>query len=565
MIKTGDGSLLVDATHLRERCTNLAFYVADHPFERGVQAELGLALIGIDAELDRRRTIGETGSHQIAHRRDHGVEVSGRGRCKRSHVGGQARSDCDLDRCLHMVTGVVDDERLNNEFDAHRISHAQTIRESAGPAVWTSGLILIVAALCMLPAVSSDLRVDINRLQTRLADLAAIGAIEGTEGSSRLALTDEDKLGRDLVVDWMRDLGLDVSIDAIGNAVGVMAGEIEGPPVMCGSHIDTVRTGGRYDGNLGVLAGLEIIETVAAAGITPHRPLAVAFFTNEEGARFSPDMLGSLAYVGGIPLEEARAISGIDGASVGEELDRIGYAGHAPVPGPAPHAFVELHVEQGPVLEAEEVTIGAVTSVQGISWTEVSVTGQSNHAGTTPMNMRKDPGFVAAACATFVRDLCEELGGTQVGTVGRVELLPNLVNVVPASATFTIDLRNTDEAILQHAERRFEDFLRKTAAAEDCTYETRTLARFEPVEFDRDVVSLVANTAAGLGYSVKTLPSGAGHDAQMLARVCPTAMVFTPSHKGLSHNPAEFTSSNDLEAGANVLMHTMLALASRDG
>jgi len=414
-------------------------------------------------------------------------------------------------------------------------------------------------------SVTSSLRISIDRLQQRLADLAAIGAIEGTEGCARLALTDEDRLGRDLVVDWMRDLGLEVSVDGIGNVVGVMAGQVDGPPVMCGSHIDTVRTGGRYDGNLGVLAGLEIVETLQAAGITPHRPLAVAFFTNEEGARFPPDMLGSLAYVGGIALEEALAITGIDGAGVGAELDRIGYTGAAPLPGPVPHAFVELHVEQGPVLEAEGITIGAVNGVQGISWTDVVVQGQSNHAGTTPMTMRKDPGFVAAACATFVRDLCEELGGTQVGTVGRIEFQPNLVNVVPASAHFTVDLRNTDEAVLQHAERRLADFLTKAAAAEGCTFETTPLARFEPVAFDRDVVSLVARTAADLGFSVKTLPSGAGHDAQMLARVCPTAMVFTPSQNGLSHNPAEYTSPEDLEAGANVLLHTMLSLASPDG
>ena len=408
---------------------------------------------------------------------------------------------------------------------------------------------------------SSNLRIDIDRLQARLAELAEIGGIAGTEGCARLALTDEDRMGRDLVITWMRDLGLEVTIDVLGNAVGIMAGQVDGPPVMCGSHIDTVRTGGRYDGNLGVLAGLEIIETLRAAGVTPKRALAVAFFTNEEGARFSPDMLGSLAYVGGIPVEEALAIVGIDETTVGDELARIGYDGSAPLPGLVPHTFFELHVEQGPVLENEAVTIGAVNSVQGISWTDVSVVGQSNHAGTTPMTMRKDPGFVAAACATFVRHLCEELGGTQVGTVGRVEFSPNLVNVVPASASFTVDLRNTDEALLQHAERRFHDFLNKTAAAEECTYETRTLARFEPVEFDRELVSLVARTASELGYSVRTLPSGAGHDAQMLARVCPTAMIFTPSHDGLSHNPAEYTAPEDLEAGANVLLQAMLQVA----
>ncbi|MGI9606767.1 MAG: Zn-dependent hydrolase [Acidimicrobiales bacterium] len=407
---------------------------------------------------------------------------------------------------------------------------------------------------------NTEVEIDIDRLVQRLADLAAIGAIDGTEGCSRLALTDEDKAGRDLVVTWMRDLGLDISIDGIGNVIATMPG-IEGSPVMCGSHIDTVRSGGRYDGNLGVLAGLEVIETVQAAGIAPKRPLAVGFFTDEEGARFPPDMLGSLVYVGGMPLEEALDIEGIDGAIVGEELERIGYAGAAPLPGLAPHAFVELHIEQGPVLEIEGVTVGAVESVQGISWTEVEVTGQSNHAGTTPMSMRRDPGFVAAACTRFARELALELGDPHVATVGRVEFQPNLVNVVPASATFTVDLRNTNEEVLRESERRFAEFVQQTVVDEGCSVEMRTLARFEPVIFDTTVVDLVESTAAALGHSVKRMPSGAGHDAQMMARVCPTAMVFTPSKNGVSHNPAEYTAPGELAAGANVLLHTMLALA----
>ncbi len=411
---------------------------------------------------------------------------------------------------------------------------------------------------------TAALRIDIDRLIRRLADLAAIGAIEGTEGCARLALTDEDKEGRDLVVTWMNDLGLDITTDGIGNVVGVMAGKTDGPPVMCGSHIDTVRTGGRYDGNLGVLAGLEIVETLMAAGHVPDRPIAVAFFTDEEGSRFQPDMLGSLVYVGGMPLEEALDIEAIDGARLGDELVRIGYDGPAPLPAAAPHSFVELHVEQGPVLEQEGITIGAVESVQGISWSEVEVVGQSNHAGTTPMHLRKDPGYVATACATFIRELALELGHPQVGTVGRIEFFPNLVNVVPAKATFTVDIRNTDEAILKESERRFAEFLAATAEAEGCTVTTTPLARFEPVIFDADVVDLVANTAAELGHSVKRMPSGAGHDAQMLARLCPTAMVFTNSVDGISHNPAEYTAPDDLEAGTNVMLHTMLTLAKTD-
>lgn len=411
----------------------------------------------------------------------------------------------------------------------------------------------------------SDLQIDIDRLSGRLAALAAIGAIEGTEGCARLALTDEDQAGRDLVVTWMRDLGLEVSIDGIGNVIAVMPSDHAAPPVMCGSHIDTVRTGGRYDGNLGVLAGLEVIETVLASNIELDRPLAVGFFTDEEGARFPPDMLGSLVYVGGMPLEEALDIEGIDGPRVGQELERIGYAGPAPVPGRVPHAFVELHIEQGPVLEVENTTIGVVTGVQGISWQEVTVTGQSNHAGTTPMSLRRDPGYVATACATFARELALELGHPQVATVGRFEFVPNLVNVVPASATFTVDLRNTDDAVLRTAEERFRTFALEAADGEGCTIEFETLARFEPVVFDERVVDVVESVTNELGHSNKRMPSGAGHDAQMLSRVCPTAMIFTQSQNGLSHNPAEYTSPADLEAGANVLLHTMLRLAQGDG
>lgn len=411
------------------------------------------------------------------------------------------------------------------------------------------------------PSIGAELRIDIDRLNDRLAALAQIGAIDGTEGCCRLALTDEDRAGRDLVVSWMRDLDLEITIDGIGNVIGVMPGAQPGPPVMTGSHIDTVRTGGRYDGNLGVLAGLEIIETLRTAGVTPARSLAVAFFTDEEGARFPPDMLGSLVYVGGMSVEEAHAIEGIDGAFVGAELERIGYLGTAPLPGPAPHAFIELHVEQGPVLEAEDLTIGAVTGVQGISWIEATVTGQSNHAGTTPMTLRRDPGVVAFRTAAFVRELANEFGAPQVATVGRMDLHPNLVNVVPATATFTIDLRHTDNDVLVDAERRTHEFLAAAAADEHCSAETRSLARFDPVVFDEGVVAAVENAAIAQKHSVRRLPSGAGHDAQMLARVCPTGMVFVPSVNGLSHNPAEYTAPSDLEAGTNVLMQVMLDLA----
>lgn len=409
----------------------------------------------------------------------------------------------------------------------------------------------------------SDLHIDGDRLLRRIDDLATIGPIEGG-GSCRLALTDEDRDGRDLVVAWMTDLGLDISMDGIGNVVGVRPGRTDGPPIMTGSHIDTVRTGGRFDGNLGVLAGLEVIEPLEFNGITTEHPFAVAFFTDEEGARFQPDMLGSLVYAGGMGLEEALDVVGIDGTVLGEELDRIGYRGTSPCPGIAPRAFVELHVEQGPVLEADGVTIGAVTGVQGISWTELAITGQSNHAGTTPMHLRHDAGYVAAAIAAHVRQLAIRMGGRQVATVGSLELNPNLVNVIAGSATMTVDLRNTDEALLVEAEADLARFVAEAAAAEGVTVAERTLARFQPVAFDDRVVDTVAAVAAELGHSVKRLPSGAGHDAQMMARLCPTGMVFVPSRDGISHNPAEYTEPDDLVAGADVLLGSMLALDAMD-
>ncbi len=408
---------------------------------------------------------------------------------------------------------------------------------------------------------STELRIDANRLAARIEALGAVGAIAGG-GVCRLALTDEDRAGRDLVQGWMRELGLAVTIDAIGNVVGVRQGAESGPPVMAGSHIDTVRTGGLFDGNLGVLAGLEVIQALNDAKVVTRRPLAVAFFTNEEGARFSPDMMGSLAYVGGLPLENALATVGIDGASVGDCLKKIGYQGPAPCGRPRVHAYVELHVEQGPVLDLEGVTIGAVEGVQGISWTEFTALGVSNHAGTTPMRLRHDAGYVACAVAHEAREIARALGGDQVATVGAIDLSPNLVNVIANRAVFTVDLRNTDEAKLRQAERRLHAFAGEIAAAEGVTLSHRTLARFEPVSFDPAVVALVEGVARRLEHSVRRLPSGAGHDAQMLARVCPAGMIFVPSVGGISHNVKEFTASSDLEAGANVLLHTLLALAN---
>lgn len=404
-------------------------------------------------------------------------------------------------------------------------------------------------------------RIDGERLLWRLAALAEIGAT-GDGGVCRLALTDADRDGRDLVVSWMRDLDLRVEIDALGNVVGTWPADAIDPPVMMGSHIDTVRTGGRYDGNLGVLAALEVIETVQRSGLALTTPLAAAFFTDEEGSRFAPDMLGSLVRVGGLSTEEALDIRAVDdGATVGDELARIGYAGVVPCPAAPPAAYVELHIEQGPVLERDRISIGAVTGVQGISWTEYVIEGQSNHAGTTPMSMRRDPTVVAAEITTFVHRLALELGDPQVATVGRLELHPNLVNVIAARATLTVDVRNTDDSLLADVEARIADFVHEVAAREGTGVTATTLARFEPVQFDERVVALVESTAQQADLSVRRMPSGAGHDAQMFARVCPSGMVFVPSIGGISHNPAENTAAPDLIAGANVLLDVVLAIA----
>ncbi|MCB9704112.1 MAG: M20 family metallo-hydrolase [Myxococcales bacterium] len=404
------------------------------------------------------------------------------------------------------------------------------------------------------------LRIDRDRLLRRIDELAAIGALPGG-GVCRLALTDADRQGRDQVVAWMRELDLEVTVDRIGNVVGRRRGREESlDPVVTGSHIDTVRTGGPLDGNLGVLAGLEVVAALRDAGITTRRPLAVAFFTNEEGARFAPDMMGSGVQQGALDLDHCLKTVGIDGETVGDELWRIGYAGDA-TPGLRAHAYVELHIEQGPVLDREGITIGAVTGVQGISWTEVTLRGVSNHAGTTPMALRHDAGLVAAEIAVFLRRLALEIGPPMVATVGALTLRPNLVNVVANHAVLTLDLRHTDEATLQEAERRAFAEVAALAEREGVQVTTRRLARFEPVAFAEAIIGRVEGIAEAMGLSVRRMPSGAGHDAQMFAPHCPTGMIFVPSIDGISHNIRERTAPDDVVAGADVLLQLLLELA----
>ncbi len=407
------------------------------------------------------------------------------------------------------------------------------------------------------------LRINGARLLQRLKALGQFGALEGG-GTNRLALGDADRAGRDWTVAQMQALGMRVQVDAIGNVVATYAGTEDLPPVMTGSHIDTVRTGGLYDGNYGVMAGLEVVATLCDAGLRTRRPLQVAFFTNEEGARFQPDMMGSLVMVGGMPLEEALAVRAVDnGATVGAELQRIGYAGGAPVGAPQVDSFVELHIEQGPVLEQQGVEIGVVEGVQGICWMEFTFDGTSNHAGTTPMALRHDAGMCAMRTAACVAELVARYGGRQLGTVGALQLKPNLINVIAAQAVMTVDLRNTDGAKLLQAQAEVLAFARQIAAENGVRFAHRQLADFAPVAFDAALVRNVERHAGAQGLSTLRMPSGAGHDAQMLARVCPTAMVFVPSAAGLSHNVREHTDAVQLEQGANVLLQVLLERANR--
>jgi N-carbamoyl-L-amino-acid hydrolase len=407
----------------------------------------------------------------------------------------------------------------------------------------------------------SNLSINRARLMSRIDALGAIGATpEG--GVRRLALSDEDRAARDRIVAWMRSARLHVEVDRVGNIFGTRTGTAPSAPVMTGSHIDSVVNGGKLDGSYGVLAGIEVVETLNEAQIETARPIVVCVFTNEEGARFQPDMLGSLAYAGGLSIDDALKTRDGDGIALGDELARIGYAGESEVGTIHPYAFVEAHIEQGPVLEAQAITIGAVENLQGISWTGISITGQANHAGTTPMQLRHDAGYCAGEITSYVRKIARQLGGEQVGTVGVIDLAPGIVNVIPGKSFMTVDLRNTDNEILKQAEDLLDNFLRTLASSEGVEINTQRLARFEPVQFDESIVRRIEQNAALLELSCRRMTSGAGHDAQMMARLCPTAMIFVPSIGGISHNAAEHTDGDDLNAGANVLLHTLLDLAS---
>jgi len=410
----------------------------------------------------------------------------------------------------------------------------------------------------------NDSSIDAHRLLGRIRVLGDVG--RDADGKLvRLAASDADKLGRDQLVVWIKEAGLEVAVDRIGNIFGIWApgGDRNSPkPLMLGSHIDTVIDAGIFDGCYGVLSGLEVIQSLKHAGFVPARPIVVAAFTNEEGVRYAPDMMGSLVCAGGLAADDALAAVGTDGTVLGEELQRIGYAGPEEPGFLTPQAYVELHIEQGPVLAREAVPIGAVENLQGISWQRVTIDGDANHAGTTPMSMRRDAGHAAARVVTFLRERAIGSNTPTVSTVGTMRFEPNAINVIPSRAVFTIDLRDPDERRLQDEEAALAAALEEIGTREQVSIRVERLARFEPVAFDRRIVELVEQAAHARGLGSRRMTSGAGHDAQMIARIAPSAMIFVPSIGGVSHNPKEHTPDQDLVAGANVLLDVAAKLAA---
>lgn len=410
--------------------------------------------------------------------------------------------------------------------------------------------------------VMSHHSINAERLLAHIRELGAIGRDDRGQ-LTRLAASDTEKLGRDRLVGWIEAAGLDVAVDRIGNIFGIWSNQdnAEQLPLMLGSHIDTVINAGIYDGCYGVLAGLEVIETLKEQGFISERPIVVAAFTNEEGVRYTPDMLGSLVHVGGLGVEAALATVGTDGTTLGSELARIGYAGSVEPGSLKPHAYVELHIEQGPVLEREATTIGAVENLQGISWQRVTIDGVANHAGTTPMAMRCDAGLAAARVGLFLREHILRSNAPSVATIGTMRFEPDAINVIPSRAVFTVDLRDPDEDRLQALESALSDFLRHLEQEEHVNVSVERLARFEPVIFDSAIVEAIEVSASARGLKSRRMTSGAGHDAQMIARIAPAAMIFVPSRGGISHNPREHTNLADLVAGANILLDVVERIA----
>lgn len=404
------------------------------------------------------------------------------------------------------------------------------------------------------------MRVDGARLNARLQELARIGATAGG-GVTRLAASDEDKAGRDQLHAWMAAAGLDVRIDDFGNMTGIRAGSADAPPVLLGSHCDTVVRGGRYDGALGVLGALEVLETLNDHGVATTKPVAVVNWTNEEGVRFEPAMQCSGVLAGRFTQDEVYGRTDRAGLRFVDELTRIGYLGDAanrPLPA---SAYLELHIEQGPVLEAEGLPVGIVGGIVGITWIEVTMTGQSDHAGPSPMHLRRDALVAAAKVIAGVERIATERDDIAVSTVGRLTLEPNIINTIPGKVTFSVDFRHPDPAVLEGQVARLSELVEAVSAETGVRGEVRRFWTSEPTPFDPAVVGAVERAVRELGLPKRTLWSGAGHDAKYLADVCPSAMIFVRSRGGLSHCEQEHSDPDDIEAGANTLLLATLVLA----
>lgn len=407
------------------------------------------------------------------------------------------------------------------------------------------------------------LAIDRQRLLQRLGELGSLGEVfEG--GRTRLALTDADRAARDLITRWLEQTGARIHVDRIGNIMAVLPGRSSLAPIMTGSHIDTVVRAGAYDGCYGVIAAIEVLHAFAAANVQPEVSVAAAIFTNEEGVRFAPDLLGSRVMAGKLALSEALAARDRAGHTVANELARIGYAGSALSDESLPACFLELHIEQGPLLEASNVQIGVVDALQGHSWWQVSIEGTANHAGTTPMELRRDAGAAAMVLATEIMQAAAQKGTPKVATVGCISFEPGSINVVPGRATFSLDMRDHRSDELRRAESMLLDAV-QGLETRGFKVDAKCISRAEPVTFDGTLCAEIERTAADLQLTTRRMVSGASHDAQMMTHLCPSAMIFVPSHRGISHNPAEHTDPDDLLRGAEVLLHTILRLQTTLG
>lgn len=406
-----------------------------------------------------------------------------------------------------------------------------------------------------------NLSIDAERLWDTLMHTARMGGtVNG--GICRLALSADDKAVRDWFRAQAEAVGCSVSVDAMGTQYALYPGKHpERAPIAMGSHLDTQPTGGKFDGVLGVLAGLEVLRTLHDAGYEPDTPLMVVNWTNEEGSRFQPGMVASGVHSGAIDRQQAYDTTDMDGMRFEDALRAIGYQGDVAAGSQRFGAFFELHIEQGPVLEAEGKTVGVVTGVQGMRWFQVFITGFENHAGTTPMHLRKD-GMVGAAKLTLaVNDLALGTGGRAVGTVGRIRITPGSPNVVPGDVFFTIDLRSPDATLLDDLEAKLRARAALVADEHGLAIDMRRVSHTPPVVFDPACVAAVRAAAERFGYPARDLISGAGHDACYVSATAPTAMIFVPCKDGISHNEAEHAEKADCAAGANVLLHAVLAKA----